>query len=217
MIWGNVYVPTSADPGLYHGILALTIDGSNRTIPIRLKVRRFALSVENYFESAFDIWGQHCAAYYGIPMGSPEYEKLMERYYWFTTGYRMPPDSIRAPLDSPEASKYLDNPRVSSFRINTAAYSCGAPEDFKRTVAYLREKGWLSKGYIYTIDEPGPDRYAECASYGKTIDSLAKDNPLENQCSGIRAAYPNIHFRHTLLMILQPHLEYSPGFSRCTR
>jgi hypothetical protein len=172
MVWVNVYVPGNAKPGVYSGVVTLKLGGSVERVKVQLKVRGFSLSVENHFGSAFALWGSQCADYYGIAVGSPEYKAMEERYYWFMTGYRLPPDDIPVPVDSPEAAKYLNDPRVTSYRI---PYDSNDPNGFKKRIAYLRDKGWLSKGYVYTIDEPPASEFPNCAAYGRTIDSLAPD------------------------------------------
>ncbi|MCC6446709.1 MAG: hypothetical protein IT210_25070 [Armatimonadetes bacterium] len=171
-VWGNVYVPPRTPAGLYNGAVRVDVNGAIHTVPIRLRVRDFALPVENHFGSAFAIWPGFLADAYGLKAGSPEFRALYDRTYWFLTGYRLPPDDLPVPADSPQAARYLNDPRVTSYRI---PYNPNEPEAFRKRVAYLRQKGWLSKGYIYTIDEPGPEAFAECYQYGKRIDAIAPD------------------------------------------
>ncbi|HOP79388.1 MAG TPA: DUF6067 family protein [Armatimonadota bacterium] len=171
MVWVNIYVPKSAKPGNYTGKVTVNIDGAIESIPVQLNVRDITLPVENHLVSAFDICGRTCADHYGITPGSPDYQKMMERYYWFLVDYRLSPSEIPVALDSKEAGKYLNDRRITSFRI---PYT-GESEDAKKLFDYLRKKGWLKKGYIYTMDEPGLEQFPECKTYGETINSLAKD------------------------------------------
>lgn len=171
-VWANVYVPRNAAPGRYVGKVTVAADGQVTELPVTLRVRDAALTDKSHFQSAFAIWGGILADQYKLSQDSPEYRALYERVYWFLTGYRMPPDDLPVSIDSPDAARFLNDPRVNSFRI---PYDPGNPEQFKQRIAMLREKGWLSKGYIYTIDEPGPDAIAGCAEYGKRIKELAPD------------------------------------------
>lgn len=172
MVWVNVHVPKNARAGNYTGKLMLTIDGAKNAIGIRVRVRSFALSTRSHFGSAFALWPDQVARYYGLEIGSPEMKSLIDRYYWFMVNYRLCPDDLPVPTTSPEADKYLDDPRVASFRL---PYDPDRPEEFLKNADYARKKGWLPKAYVYTIDEPGPADFPKCAAYGRQIDSLAKD------------------------------------------
>ncbi len=172
MVWVNVHVPMDAKPGAYSGKLTLAIDGKKEEVKIGLQVHSFALSVQNHFGSAFALWPDQVAKYYDLAPESKEMQSLVDRYYWFMINYRLSPDDLPVPITSPEADRYLNDPRVASFRI---PYSPDNPDEFLKTAEHVRKKGWLPKAYIYTIDEPGADQFQMCADYGKHIDSLAKN------------------------------------------
>lgn len=172
MVWANVYVPGDAKPGIYKGRLTVKVGSETQVVPVRLQVRSFKLSVENHFGSAFAVWADQAASYYNISASSPEFQTMMERYYWFLTGYRLPPDDLPVPIESSGVAKYLDDPRVTSYRI---PYVPEEQEVFKKRVSILRDKGWLSRGYVYTIDEPDSSTFGNCAAYGKQLHSAAPD------------------------------------------
>ncbi len=171
-VWANLHVPSDTPAGRYSGAVTVTVDGRGTQIPVSLRVRDFSLTPESHFQSAFAIWGGMLAGHYGLSTESAEYRALYERTYRFLTGYRMPPDDLPVPIDSPEAARFLDDPLVNSFRI---PYDPNQPEAFQRRISHLREKGWLDKGYVYTIDEPGPEAIPGCYDYGMRIKELAPD------------------------------------------
>lgn len=172
MVWVNVHIPMDAKPGLYSGKLTFNIDGKTEEVPIGLLVRDFALSVKNHFGSAFALWSDQVAQYYGLRPDSRTMQTLLAQYYWFMIDYRLCPDDLPVPITSPDADGYINDPRVTSFRL---PYDPDQPDEFVKEAAYVRDKGWLPKAYIYTLDEPAADQFAGCATYGKRIDSLAKD------------------------------------------
>jgi hypothetical protein len=172
MVWVNIYVPKDAVPGIYKGQLTIAVGSEKERIPIRLRVRNFGLSVENHSGSAFAIWKDQAATYYNLDGSSPEFKAMYDRYYWFLTGYRLPPDDLPVPIESSDAAKYLNDPRVTSYRI---PYVPEDPEGFAKRAEILRRNGWLSRGYVYTIDEPDSSTFGTCAEYGRKLHSVAPD------------------------------------------
>ncbi|WP_176013553.1 DUF4091 domain-containing protein [Victivallis sp. Marseille-Q1083] len=173
-IYVDIHVPADTPPGDYLGSIQVTIDGQLKTTTLTIQVRNLLLDDTPTFQSAFAIWNddQLLAPYPDIRPGSPEARALYEKLYWFMTDYRLPPDDLPVQLNSQEADRFLNHPKVNSFRI---PYNPDDPEGFQDVCNLLREKGLLERGYVYTIDEPTPDQYQFCADYAKRIHELAPD------------------------------------------
>ncbi len=173
-IYIDIAVPADIPAGTYTGIITTEQNGDHLQAPLTLRVRDITLPEAPSFQSAFPIWGdeQLTAPFPDLKPDSPEYHDYYERFYWFMTGYRMPPDDIPVPLDSPEAERFLRHPAINSFRI---PYNPDQPERFQEICAALREKGLLERGYVYTLDEPARTQYAMCAAYADRLHELVPD------------------------------------------
>ncbi|MDD4519173.1 MAG: DUF4091 domain-containing protein [Limnochordia bacterium] len=208
-LWLSLKVPAKQPAGLYEGSVVLTLHSSNNVqvseIPVQLTVWDFALPDETHTMSAFALWGDQIARYYGITPGSPRYWQMLERYYWFQTEYRLPPDDLPIPYVDPDqyvrsAERFVERPEVYSFRIPFR----NDPAETKQLVDLLREKGWLSKGYFYLgglIDEPSPEQYPSVLMYGQQLKQIAPDarhvvtiHPVEPLSGAVDTWAPLVHY-----------------------
>ena len=85
-----------------------------------------------------------------MKLDSPEARTLNRRYYEFLLDHRISPYDIPADLMSKEAVAYLEDPRMTSYRIPYLAND----NKLKALVGHLIAGGWFAKGYFYDIDEP---------------------------------------------------------------
>lgn len=174
-IWLQVKSSPACPTGHYSGTVSLTVDEKTLTqIKIELDVWDFALPQPPSFMSAFAIWRNFISQAHGVRPGSQEEQELYEKYYWFMVDRRMPPDDLPVPVTSPEAERYLNDPRVNSFRI-PCQWSKVNMKEMKKNIEHLRKKGWLSKGYVYCEDEPTPERYSHCRSLADQIHQAGRD------------------------------------------
>lgn len=174
-VWVTVYIPEDAPPGEYSGTVRISpANADPQEIPVRLTVWDFTLPVESHQGSAFAIWGDQVAEAHGVSMASLEYFELYEKYYWFLTERRLSPTDLPWLVTSPKAERVLSDPRIVSFRIPHRWGSLDDPE-FGDTVAYLREKGWLSKGYVYCYDEPSEEQYPYCRQLADKVHEAGRD------------------------------------------
>ena len=172
-IYVDIQVPKDTPEGIYRGEITADVNGKTYATPVSVDVRPLNLPDTPTAGSAFPIWGgEQLAAPYGLAPDSPALQKLYERIYDFMLRYRLPPDDLPVPLDSPAAEKYLNNPVVNSFRI---PYDPANPQRFVELCDWLRQKNLLDKGYVYTLDEPPRERYRECADYSDALHKLAPD------------------------------------------
>ncbi|MFC5406363.1 glycoside hydrolase domain-containing protein [Cohnella soli] len=178
--WITVKVPKGQPAGIYKGAMTIAADGLTREIPIQIEVWDFELSDEGHTQTAFAIWNDQVAYYHGVEPNTPEYWELLDNYYWLQTEYRLPPDDLPIPDDDVDqyiakAGRYLNDPRVNSFRI---PFYNNDPDKTKDLVDKLRDKGWLSKGYFYLgglIDEPSSAMYPLVKQYAELLKQIAPD------------------------------------------
>jgi hypothetical protein len=87
---------------------------------------------------------------HGVKEGTPEAAQLKRNYYQFFLERRISCYGIPCDLFDPEAARWLNDPRLTSFVI---PYS----EDdavLRRTIEHLKKNNWLDKGFFYIWDEP---------------------------------------------------------------
>ncbi len=170
-IWVALRVPKDTAAGDYMGTVTIQLANAESVkISLKLTVWDFTLSEETHMRSGFpySIYPKIENVY---PPGSEEYTELKDRYYWWLLERRMTPMDIPVPLTSPEAESYLNDPRVTAFRI---PYTKDEAE-LERTVRHLEKKGWLKKGYMYFIDEPSKKEFDKVRQAGEWLHSIDMD------------------------------------------
>ncbi|WP_022891631.1 DUF4091 domain-containing protein [Agromyces subbeticus] len=154
-VWLKVHVPEGQRPGNYAGAIRV----GDREVPVRLRVWDFALPSAGHCRTAFAIWYDQVADYYGLTRGSAKHWELAERFYWFQLEQRLPADDLPIPASLSArdwlaaAARFLEDPRVIAYRIPARAAD---PTWTRDIVEGLRAAGWLERGYFYLdeIDEP---------------------------------------------------------------
>lgn len=150
-VFVTVHVPKNARAGGYTGHIEITFENRKSfKVPVSLEVWDFAVPDKPSCETAFGISDGYVLQGEGLKPGTPEASEMLKRYYWFLVEHRISPYQIPVDILDPEAAKYLDDPRVSSFIIG---YNEDVDE-MRRRVEYARKKGWLGKAYFYPLDEP---------------------------------------------------------------
>jgi len=150
-VWLDIHVPADAAPGTYRGTVTVRSAGAVlQELPLELTVWRFALPQTPRSRSAFGVYSQGIEAQHHVTAGSPEYEAILARYFEMLVAHRATPRDLATGLESEATARYLSDPRVNAFLI---PYSDDEAELAAR-VAYVREKGWVDKGYFYVVDEP---------------------------------------------------------------
>jgi hypothetical protein len=154
-LWVRIRIPETQPHGLYRG--SVHIDG--RKVPVTLRVWDFSLPEAGHSRTAFALWYDQIAEFYGVENDSPEHWELAEQFYWFQLDYRLPPDDL--PI-SPHltavdwlasAMRFLRDPRVIAYRIPARTAD---PAWTAEVIEGLRRAGLLNRGYLYLdeIDEP---------------------------------------------------------------
>jgi len=150
-VWIEVSVGKGAKTGLHTG--KVRVEPANapaRSLPLKVEVYAFELPdgplpVTTFGVSNEFIWQQH-----GVAADTPEAQRLTTAYYEFLLQHKVSAYNLPVDLRSDEAAQYLNDPRLTSFVIPWRE-----DEQYLRdTAAFLREHGWLDKGYLYVVDEP---------------------------------------------------------------
>ncbi|MCU0962138.1 MAG: DUF4091 domain-containing protein [Pirellulaceae bacterium] len=150
-VWIDVSVPAEAVPGTYRGTVTVQAEGQlAKTGPVELTVWRFALPETPHSRTAFGVNEESIAAFHGVVPGSAEHQALKCKYYELLVAHRAMPYSLPVPVESADAARYLDNPRVTAFCVPYVDDEAA----LRKQAEYLREKGWLQKAYLYVVDEP---------------------------------------------------------------
>lgn len=166
----TIYVPKETPAGRYTGKVEIIFeDQTTVEVPISLEVWDFTLPDKPSSETAFGLWEDSIWKFEGVKQGSLEAKELYEKYYWCLIEHRISPYYIPVDILSPEADRYLNDPRVTTFIIN---YSDDV-EEMRKRVEHARKKGWLNKAYFYPLDEPvTKEQYEELKRRVEKIKSI---------------------------------------------
>lgn len=168
-IWINAYIPRDAQAGEYKGMITVQpANASSFFLPLNLRVFDFSLPLTPTLKTAFGLGYSYVAKAHNLGPQDKEYQKIMDKYYFFLLEHRISPYCPPVPVMSKEAGKYLNDPRVTTFR---APFS-EDPKEMKRIINYLRERDWLKKAYWYVIDEPAWGEYSWVRRVGDYLNSL---------------------------------------------
>ena len=89
-LWITVYVPPSAAPGEYRGMITLTADGWKAAVPVRLRVRAFTLPARPSIRSSFGMSSDFIRRYHNLETPE-ELEKVLDLYYKDLAEHRVAP------------------------------------------------------------------------------------------------------------------------------
>lgn len=206
-IWVDIHVPKGTLPGKYKGMInvsaknALTVQ-----MPLEVSVWDFGLSDRQRLKTPlYAICWYSIRDIYKVERGSPEFKKIFEKYFWFAIEHKITPDGLIEIVEdwtSPEAKKYLDDPRVNWFRVMKHFYSEVTPESKKSIKEYLdfiRKSGWKDKAYIclwggpYGQDEPyTEEQYKRIVRGMNLCHEIAPDIPYLTTKEPIPIIYNNV-------------------------
>ncbi len=154
-----VHAGREARPGEYE-VLLTAKNGDTLLGEARLTVHvwDFVLDGAPAMTAVSDVSRYSMAKVTDPSMGEDEAQRLYEKYYEFAVEHHISPYSLPYNVLDERADKYLDDPRVTGFRVNYG------DDDYLRAVAekLSRKPEWLKKAYFYFLDEPGDeDRYMD--------------------------------------------------------
>ncbi len=168
-IWVDVLVPRDAVAGVYTGEVRLTADGFETTVPVELEVFDFELPSTATLETSFRVWSQSvCLAHTGAEDcgGSEQLAELMSRYGRLGLDHRISFPNLWMLRPSPEDWTVFDRhfgpllDGTAKTRLEGAALTAAelkkkdGVEGLRDMANHFREKGWFSRLYDYSADEP---------------------------------------------------------------
>jgi hypothetical protein len=150
-VWVELYAPPRVGPA--ECAVDVTVTPANapaKSVRVDLTLRPFELPAEVQPVTTFGLSDGFILEQHGVSAGTPEAKALVTKYYEFLLEHYVSPCSLPVDLKSPEAAKYLNDPRLTSYIIPWKE-----DEAYLRDIAtYLAQHGWLDKGYMYVVDEP---------------------------------------------------------------
>jgi len=180
-VWLSVYVPPDAQPGTYRGAVTVSPrafdsaqarDGAPTRMSISLRVYSFALPKTPSTRTAFGVGYGDIAKAHGVEPGCDAEKRLRSEYYEMLLSHRVSAYWIPVDLTSPEAARYLSDPRMTSYVI---PYNEDV-EKVRALVSRLRKGGWLKKGLFYPSDEPvNEEQYKLIKAQADKVHSIARD------------------------------------------
>ncbi len=178
--WIDLFIPAGAKPGLYKGVVVVSSAAGVRVeLPFTVDVRNITLPLSPGLRTAFGNRSlASCAKKaHGIGADDPGYQTLLEEYYWFLVEHRLSPYHIPVDIYSPEAHRFLDDPRVTFFVVPVDQGFEGSGTlwddgEMKRLGERLEKTGWIDKGAFYLIDEPTPEMAKDVVRTGRRIHSI---------------------------------------------
>lgn len=175
-LWISIYVPTNTPAGTYRGLLQLTLATQNGhkietvELPIALTVWDFTVPIKPTMRTAFGISWPMVAMQHAVGSDSQAFVHLKEQYYEMLVAHRCSPYHLPCDVLTPEADRFLLDPRVTSYII---PYSDDS-EELKEILENLSNRGVLKpKGYFYVTDEPTtPQAYARTIEVAERIHGI---------------------------------------------
>ncbi len=172
-----IKVKTAADTpaGDYEATVTVkdSADNEVKKAKVFLHVWKFALSEKTEAKTAIYLDRNLLKTFHAASGLSAD--ELYQIYYDYLLENRICAYNIPVDVRSPQETlaKYLDNPRVNSFRIHGFAYNSeelgeAAMRKLYRTLS--ANDGWLEKAYFYPVDEPfAPAHFDKLKSAVETI------------------------------------------------
>lgn len=194
VIYFEVCVPPEARAGLYRTELEVTARGARSVrLPVTLQVRRFALPATSSLPTTFGFSGLSACSAHGRADDPTCLDQLTRLYATSALRHRLSLHgmSMEAPPMRPGSPSRLDFGRydaeLAPFMDGTALPSGArftstdvrlhpAARTDEQKVAYwrafaahLRERGWLSRAFVYAKDEPRPEDLPEVRRFAGLV------------------------------------------------
>ncbi len=172
-LWITIYIPEDQEAGVYTGTFLLTVDGEEVEVPVSVTVNDYTLTDEN---KAITLFSWRLSR---VGAGELDYSvEMMETYYEFFLEYGISLQSLPVEAITPEEimtalDEYWDDittfclmKYVGSISGNISYYSSLMTEQVLTLAENSStERNYLSKAYIYTLDEPDFTSSSAISSY----------------------------------------------------
>lgn len=187
-------MPRETAPGVYAGLFTVHASNERAQIPVELTVWDFALpegpTHENHFGGI-----ERVAAYHKVEPGSDAFHQIEDRYIAMMAEHRINPplprrlwpevaDDGAAIFDEPTdaaITEFVNRYHVTNIDVPRAPFGdmLGADRDkalrfYRSWYAYLEQKGWARRAYLYMLDEPNdPEAYEQVRRLGALVNEAA--------------------------------------------
>lgn len=163
-VWLTVHPGPDTPAGVYRGEVTVRPAGMPETaVPVQVTVWDFSLPRETHLKTAFALFEHELGAWYGE--NTPE---IRRRYYQFLLDRRINPTNIYSawPIPRREDMQFSMDRGLNAFCLGYltnwgSERRADFVKDMREYEAWLREKGWWDKGYVYGFDEIPRSRYHE--------------------------------------------------------
>ena len=190
-LWVDVYVPKTAAPGEYSGMITISSAVQRPlTVPVTLTVWDFALPETPTLRTNFGGLGRRLlTGHAGFKPDTAAYRALERSYAEAMAAHRLcppippylrprvgPDGAIDAKETHAGLKEWMESLHVTGFRIDLPDGD-PAGKDRDRTVkylqtmwAYLKENGWEKLAYVFVADEPNDaKKYEEVRKLAKLV------------------------------------------------
>jgi hypothetical protein len=151
VFWASLKIPAATPPGDYFGEIDFLADGAPRRLALSITVENVTLptpkfrgTVALYYDVLRDWYRKN-----GQNFSDADWDLQKKRYYDFLLDYGINAYDLPVPWNSPDAEKYLQNPRVHSVRTPPL----DSP-DFGLALEKFKATKTSPKAFYYWIDEP---------------------------------------------------------------
>jgi len=150
-VWVEAYIPPKVGPRECRLFVSVKpANAPKKDLSVNLTLRPFELPEAVEPVTTFGLSDGFILQQHGVEAGTPEAQALITKYYEVLLEHYVSAYSLPVELKSPEAAKYLNDPRLTSYVIPWKE-----DEAYLREIGtYLNQHGWLDKGYMYVVDEP---------------------------------------------------------------
>jgi hypothetical protein len=175
VFWVAIQAPPNAAPGLYFGAMDVTAANEKpRSLFVSMDVKNIQMPAPT-MHATVAVYYDVMRDWYAKNLNAPFDEKLKKQYYDFLLDYRINAYDLPVDWSTPEAAKYLRDPRVLSVRLPPLAEK----EKLQTALGVLRANNALHKNFYYWIDEPAPQEYSRVRETTRELHAL---DPKIKQC-----------------------------------
>ena len=202
-LWLTVYVPKDAPAGLYEAVVTIHCDGTDLTVPVRLRVFDFTLPDTTHTKTSYNVWvddywhktsnNDQRRAVFDLYLENfrrhrvtPTMAQVYSPWMWSFVGEEV---TIHTGAFDIAMARYLDEFGFTSFELMnppdllgpywrySEGYNRMLTKVIRAIMAHLREKGWAEKTYFWWYDEPQPVHYPKLIPEMRAAQLGAADLP----------------------------------------
>jgi len=178
VVWGCFHIPPTVKPMTYTYRLIVT-DGEDRelsTATLSLQVVAATIPVTRHFKATAALYYDVIRDYYNkhyresqppLRADEEEWKRIKTTFYEFLLDYRFIAYDLPVAVNSPEARKFLHDPRVSCFRLPWLGDDILAFGNIISSIVAV-----LPKAFYYQADEPTIPQYPDVIELAARLRSV---------------------------------------------